>query len=178
MTYFVGDYLNNGRYLIPTYEQMLLEKDTYTIKNLQEKLDNLRKQNDEQKTKITELEGRVAVAPGVPRPPPLPGNTISRDRFNAVTRQRDGLQRAKRDAEKKIQELRQNLEAAQTRAQQAEADKDEANAEVERLTETLQAEQNRARQEEGQLREELQAAQTRVQQVEAELIGAKAEVVQ
>ena len=41
MTYFVGDYLNNGRYLIPTYEQMLLEKDTYTIKNLQEKLDIL-----------------------------------------------------------------------------------------------------------------------------------------
>ena len=108
MAYVVGDYVNNGRYLIPTYDQMLLEKDTYTIKNLQEKLDNLRKQNDEQKTKITNLERRVAVPPPPPPPPPR-GSTV-----NADVHRRLGEQlRLSQDA---LRELERTSRAATTAA--------------------------------------------------------------
>ena len=62
MNNFVGDYFNNGRFLIPSYRELLLENDSYTVNNLQDKINNLKKQNDEHKKTIKNLQNRLSLS--------------------------------------------------------------------------------------------------------------------
>ena len=134
MAYIVGDYFNNGRFLVPTYEELLLEKDTYAIKNLQEKINKLKNQNNEQKKRIIDLEKNTSSSTKVKVPP---SETKKNKKLKVgIDKKKDDIKKLGRVYKEKKEELERkkiDLQSKENEINKLTSDLSEKNDELERL---------------------------------------------